>query len=73
MHMFKSFNFQQAIKGNEVFNESTQIIYLQWTLRDSSLTLGENFVNNHFQCIFEKFPKHFANGTTMFRQMNKFT
>jgi hypothetical protein len=72
MHMFKCFNFQQALKGNEVFIESTQIVYFQWT-RDSTLTRGDNFVNNYFQCIFDKFPKHFANGTIRFKQMNKFT
>jgi hypothetical protein len=55
MHMFKCFNFQQAIKGNKVFNESNQIVYFQWTLRDSTLTQGDNFVNNHFQSFFDKF------------------
>jgi hypothetical protein len=52
--------FKQAIKVNGVTQEGTKLVYFQWMLRDTTLTWGDNFVNNRLNCTFNKFAQVFC-------------
>jgi hypothetical protein len=49
--------FKEAIKVNGVTQVCMKIVYFQLTLRDTTLTWGNNFVNNHPNCNFNKFAQ----------------
>jgi hypothetical protein len=66
--------FKQAIKVNGVTQEGTKIMYFQWTLWDTPLTRGDNFVNNHLDYTFDKFVKSFCiSCRKVLEWMSKFT
>ncbi len=49
-------------------------MYFQWTLWDMVSTWGDNFMNNHLDCVFSvNLPKFYVEGTIRFRWMNNFT
>jgi hypothetical protein len=66
--------FKQAIKVNGVTQEGTKITYFQWTLWDTTLAWGDNFVDNHLDCTFGKFAQSFCRSyRKVVEWMNKFT
>jgi hypothetical protein len=52
--------FKQAIKVNGVTQEGIKIVYFQWTFQDMALAWGDNFVNSHSKCTFNKFAQAFC-------------
>ncbi len=52
--------FKQAIKVNDVTQEGTKIVYLQWMLPNIASISEDNFVNNHLDYTFNKFAQVFC-------------
>ncbi len=49
---------KQVIKVNGVTHEGTKFVYFQWTLQDTTLTWGDNFVNfNHLDYTYSEFAQ----------------